>query len=188
MRRIALVVVASLVVAPVEAQQVRTGDGGTAAALFQSRSTFLGLKGGYWSGAVVYVANGSSVEYDLSGGLSVGGFLDYALSPKLTGGLLADWTDFDGDPIYDFSLTLKALVGGETGQIGFRPGIGFGYASYAESYGNLTLRGGVEVVGRVRERSAWVGELMLYGSPTGGDADYWVTWGPGLLIRGGYLF
>lgn len=165
----------------------RAGGEG-AAAFLNSGTTFWGVKGGFWGGATVYVANGASTSAWGDGGISLGGFVDYALSPKLTGGLLADWTDFDGDPVYDFSIALKALVGGEDRTIGFRPTIAFGYASFAESYGNLTLRGGVEAVKPTGRGSAWVAELLLYGSPTGGDEDYWVTWGPGVLLRAGYIF
>ena len=188
MRPVVLVVLCSLAAAPLLAQDAASGNGGTAAELFQSRSTFIGLKAGFWTGATVYVEDGISTSADLSGGLSVGGFLDYSLSPKLTGGLLADWTDFDGDALYDLSLTAKALVGGQRGKIGYRPGIGIGVAKYASDNTQLTLRGGLEMVGRVGMKSAWVAEAMLYGSPTGGSSDFWVTWSPGLLLRGGYIF
>lgn len=175
------------------AEPARAQSGSAATML--SRSTTVGLKAGLITSGTIYVEDG---EFDSDASYSIGGFLDYRLAPKLFGGISVDAHNisaFDEEKmLVDAELTLKALVAGATGRVAVRPGLGIGYGTVgaisgvAESSQYLTVRGFAEVLVPLGARSAWLGEVAVLAGPSGGNSDLDITFGPMLLVRGGFVF
>lgn len=156
-----------------------------------------GIKGGIITPGTVYLNDNFEIDTDLS--YSVGGFLDYRLAPKLTGGLAIDFNNISlfevSNTLLDMGFTLKALVGSNTGRITFKPGIGFGFGlgissdlEDVEGSKYFTGRAITEVAIALRGKTSLLIEGNLYFSPAGGNDEYDITFGPMFLIRGGFAF
>lgn len=166
----------------------------TAAASLQAqdRSTRFGLKAILLFPGEGYVEE-SNRFFDIDMSFGGGAFVDTRLGERLLGGVYADVISaqaFDESGILlDVGVALKATLGGKKGKLSWRPNIGIGFGNLAETGGvaasqYLTLRGGVELV----FPGGWLVEGSLYGSPTGGNDDLTVTYGPMAMIRLGRLF
>lgn len=162
----------------------------TAAQADAARPTTFGVKGGFVFPGAFYWHEGPYASYDLSLSWTAGGFVDHMLAEKLSGGLYLDlnfMNAFDESAVmFDAGATLKAHVGR------WRPLIGVGYGNMGAIYlfegtSYLTLRAGTEAVFALGKRQALV-EGLIFGSPTGGNAEVTTTFGPVFLMRFGLLF
>lgn len=153
-----------------------------------------GLKAGLVSPGTWYAGDFS---YDPDMGYSLGGFLDYKLGDKITGGL---YVDVDGinvyetsSTLYDIGITIKAILYSQTSTFTFKPGIGIGYGAlgkvdYYASTNYMMLRGFVDVVYSTSSSISWLGEIGLWGSPNGGNDDFEAYFDTGFMVRGGIVF
>ena len=156
--------------------------------------TTYGVKLGLISPGTWFVGD---FEYDPDMGYSIGGFLDYKLGPKISGGIDLDLNGFNAyetsSNLINFGITLKAILYSETSNLTFRPGIGIGYGTIGkmdiyESSSYFMLKGGVEMVYSAPGGLSWLGELALIGSPDGGNDDIEMYLGTGFLLRAGLVF
>src|SRR5207247_51476 len=49
----------------------------------------------------------------------------------------------------------------------------------------LTVRGGTELLIHGGGKHTWLGEILVYGAPTGGNVDVTTSFGPVVLVRVG---
>lgn len=158
----------------------------------KARNTHFGLKGIIQMPGDAYVEEADAF-FDIDMGFGVGGLVDTRLGEKLLGGVFLDALNVsaydESAMMVDVGAALKAVLGGGGTSPTWRPGIGVGYGMLGgvgalESTHYLTLRGTVEAV----LPSGWVAEAVLYGSPTGGNSDVTVSWGPLFQLRFGRIF
>jgi len=93
----------------------------------------------------------------------------------------------------DIGIALKYPIYKEANKLAWRPtiGIGWGYlgdGEFLDQSSFTTGKIGLEGVFYSNRRYAYTGEMMLYGSLSGGNDDYRVTFGPTFLLRLGVLY
>lgn len=157
--------------------------------------TFKGVKLGLATPGEVSVDGVGSDDADIS--YSFGGFYDYPLSPKLTGGVAVDvdglsYEDESGT-MFNLALTLKAVIDRPDSKILWRPGLYIGYgrgsSGALDDGADFFVVGGlVELLILSEESINWLVELAIIGGPSGGNEDYEITYGPGFRLRGGISF
>jgi hypothetical protein len=162
------------------------------------KSTSFGVKAGIFSPGTYYITDFSYEEFDTDMGISIGGFLDYKLAEKITGGLSFDFGTLgvyeESTSLLDLGVTLKAILPVGKSNIVIRPGAGFGYGTvakigeYVESSNYLMLKGLVEAVFATSGELSFLGEIQILGGTSGGNDEYSMAFGPGFLIRGGIAF
>ncbi len=157
--------------------------------------TVYGAKLGLFSHGTFHVG---SYELDSGTGMSLGGFLDYLVSPKLSGGLYLDLSKFSAyqrsSTLMDIGVTLKALVYKDDSDLTFRPGIGLGYGHLGgvgglisgSSY--LMVKATLEATLPTENDLCWLGELGVVGGASGGNSEYDMSFGPGFTLRAGAIF
>lgn len=190
MNRLAVVCVVCLVLFFASVSLAEAQDDSMAG--FLSRETTVGVKGGLTYPGCVYIEDSDCLDSDVN--WSLGGFLDYQLSPQFLGGVYLDLDGLSGDFVDDdifaeVGFALKAQIGGDISPALIRPGfsVGLGRAFDLETT-HLTIKGLVEVVVPTGGRIAWMGEAALWAGPAGGNEDVDVTFGPGVIVRGGVIF
>lgn len=158
----------------------------------QELETEYGLKAGIVTPGCIYVDDSDCIDGEVS--YSVGGFLDYPLSPRLFGGLALDLhgvsaeNSDDTETLLGVSLTLKADIPQDA--LTFRPGVGLGFGRVdfgQETSQHLTLQGLVDLV-FPRPDMSFLVEVSVYASPAGGTDCCDVTFGPGGTLRAGIIF
>jgi hypothetical protein len=158
----------------------------------QQRNTRFGVKGLVLLPGEAYVEESDSY-FDIDVSFGGGVLVDTRLGEKLLGGLYFDLMKAraydESGLLLDAGIALKASLGGGSGRLTWRPGIGVGFANLAavggiKSTQYLTLRGGLEVV----FPGGWLVEAAVYGAPTGGNGDVTVSYGPMTMVRIGRLF
>ncbi len=158
-----------------------------------TQSTY-GLKAGLVSPGTWFVGD---FEYGPDMGYSLGGFLDYKLGEKITGGVYVDIHGINAyessSSLFDFGITLKALIYNQTSKFTFKPGIGIGYGTLGKmdiyaSTNYMVLKGFVDIVHSTPGGMSWLGEVGFWGSPDGGNDDFEAYFGTGLIVRGGIIF
>lgn len=164
------------------------------AADVRNASSIYGLKAGIVSPGTWFVGD---FEYDPDMGYSLGGFLDYKLGPKITGGGYIDVHRISAyetsNSLFDLGVTIKAIIYSQTSSFTFKPGIGIGYGTLGKMdiYASTTymvLKGYVDIVYSTPGSVSWLGEIGLWGSPNGGNDDFEAYFGTGLILRGGIVF
>lgn len=161
----------------------------------RTATTTYGLKVGLTSPGTWYVGD---FEYDPDMSYSFGGFLDYKLGPKISGGAALN---FHGISAYetsnfmlDLGITIKALLYKETSDFTFRPGIGISYGSLGKmdiyaATNYMLLKGTLEVIYTpAGSNISWLGDIGLWGAPNGGNDDFEAYFDAGLILRGGIIF
>lgn len=166
------------------------------AAQGQEKTTHFGLKGGFLTGGEITVDGVGTADSDAS--FSVGGFVDYEVSPKLLATLSLDMHNLkamdESKMLLDISAGFKVVIKNENSKVAFRPNVTLGYGSlgsiseFIESSTYLMVKGGVEAVFASGSNMSWLGEVSIMAAPTGGNADFEASYGPVFLIRGGVLF
>lgn len=160
----------------------------------REKGTVLGVKAGLIGSGTLYVED---FAYETEASFSLGGFVDYQLSPKLYGGLSLDMDQisaFDETKmIYNFGMTLKALVYGQSSKLTFRPGFGLAYGAVSaigdlDNSSYFTVNGFLELVIPTEGNLSWLIEVAFYGAPSGGNAALDITFGPMIRLRGGLIF
>ncbi len=162
-----------------------------------SKNTVIGVKGGLITGGEFWVEDYPyDMESDMS--FSFGSYLDHKLGEKITGGLYLDAHNLavyeESSLLLDMGITIKALLGGKSSNLTFKPGIGFGYGMLGEIEGLVDgsnyflLRGGCDVVVSTSSSLSWLGEVTIMGAAVGGNDDFDMGFGPMFLIRGGLAF
>lgn len=160
--------------------------------LAQQRNTRFGVKGIVMLPGEAYVEEFDSF-FDIDLSLGAGVFVDTRLGDKLLGGMYFDLLQakaYDETGLLaDVGISLKAALGGGNGRLSWRPGFGLGFGNLAavgsiESTRYLTLRAGLELV----LPTGWLVEASVYGSPSGGNDDVTVTYGPMTMLRIGRVF
>ena len=155
-------------------------------------STQFGVKGIVLAGGQAYVEE-ADAYFDIDLSLGVGGSVDTRLGDKILGGAFIDGLNIraydESAMMIDGGIALKAALGGGGNRPTWRPGIGFGYGTLSgvaglESSHYFTVRAGVEAV----LPSGWMAEAMAWASPSGGNADLTITFGPMLQLRVGHVF
>jgi hypothetical protein len=158
----------------------------------QQRNTHFGVKAIAMLPGEAYVEEADSY-FDIDMSFGAGVMVDTRLAEKFLGGLYFDVLQAkaydESGTLLDAGVALKAVLGGKNGRITWRPGLGVGFGHLAavggiESTNYLTLRGGLEVV----FPGGWLIEGSVYGSPTGGNDEVTVSYGPMTMIRIGRLF
>jgi hypothetical protein len=160
----------------------------------RDKNTVLGVKAGLITSGTWYVGD---FEYEADMSYLLGGFVDYKLGPKITGGAALNFGGFsayeESSTQLDIGFTLKAMVFSETSNLTFRPGFGISYGMVGkmgpyESSEYLVLHGMIEMVIGTQSNMSYLAEIGLTGSPDGGNDDITMTTSPRLLIRGGIIF
>ncbi len=137
------------------------------------------------------------MDYETKVGLSGQVFVDMPLTSKGLIGITIDLHDINvrrhRQVVLDVGMTLKFPIYGKRNRPAVRPGIGVGYAMLAkvsdiESSTYLSVRALCEMVFYSDRKFAWVGELAVYGYPTGGNYDSDISYGPVVLIRLGVVY
>jgi len=160
----------------------------------RTKSTSYGLKAGMISPGIWYVGD---FEYEPDASYTFGGFIDHQLGPKISGGVSLDIHGFsayeESNNLIDLGITIKAMLFSEGSQFTFRPGIGIAYGTLGkmgiyESSTYMLLKGGLEVIISTSGNISWLGEIGLFGAPTGGNDDADMYLDTGLLARAGIVF
>jgi len=160
----------------------------------RDKNTVLGVKAGLITTGTWYVGD---FEYEADMSYMLGGFVDYKLGPKITGGAAFNFGGFsayeESSIQMDIGFTIKAMVFSETSNLTFRPGFGISYGMVGkmgpyESSSYLVLHGMVEMVIATQSNMSYLAEIGLTGAPDGGNDDITMTTSPRLLIRGGIIF
>jgi len=91
------------------------------------------------------------------------------------------------------SIGLKRAFMRSHAGIVFKPGVSVGFAYLAETgdlraASFLTYSLFFETHFRIDARKAWVAELALFHAPAGSNGDVDVSFGPGIVLRGGVAF
>lgn len=170
----------------------------TTAGDIREKPTTFGIKAGLFSPGTYYITDFSYGEFDSDMGISLGGFLDYKLAEKITGGLSLDFGTLgvyeEGTSLIDLGVTLKALLAPENSNIVIKPGFGFGFGtvgeigSYVEGSNYLMLKGIIEMIIVTQSNMSFLVEAQILGGTSGGNDDYEMAFGPGFLLRGGLVF
>ncbi|RME20023.1 MAG: hypothetical protein D6800_13565, partial [Candidatus Zixiibacteriota bacterium] len=133
-------------------------------------------------------------------GLTGGVFLDIPMSKHGVIGVAVDLYDIQVEnfrerrKFFDGSITVKRRFPLSKHHVEFRPGlgVGFGYiAAFADVHdptSYLMLKGGVEMLFNTRKRFAWMLDLVVIGSPVGGNNQLDITFGPTFLARIGVFY
>jgi hypothetical protein len=171
-----------------------TGSNHALAGDIREQQTTYGFKVGLITPGIWYVGD---YEYEPDAGYTLGGFLDYKLGPKISGGLALDIHKFnayeESGTLFDIGVTLKALIYGANSKFVFRPGFGIGYGMLGEmgiyeSSTYMLLKGNVEMVILRPSGFSWLVDLGIMGAPTGGNNDADMYLDPGLFVRAGLVF
>jgi len=158
------------------------------------KTTTLGFKAGLYSPGTAYL---NDFEGDTDMSYMIGGFLDYMLAEKISGGAvleLANVSAYDeSSTLIQLGFSLKAWVYGEEETFIFRPGFGLAYGSLGgndaiDGTSHLILNGYAEFLIPRENSMTWLVELGITGSVNGGNDDVDLTYGPGFTIRGGLVF
>lgn len=165
---------------------------GASAQKLKAKDTHFGVKGILQMPGQAYVEEADAF-FDIDMSFGVAGSVDTRLGEKLLGGVFLDVLSVgaydESAMMVEAGAALKAVFGGGGSKLTWRPGIGLGYGTLGgvgalESTHYFTVRGTVEAV----LPSGWVAEAVLYGAPTGGNADFTVTYGPLFQLRFGRIF
>lgn len=149
-----------------------------------------GLKAGLVGPGCVYVDDSACIDGEVNPGF--GGFVDYMLADRLSGGLYLDIQRvgveaFDEtETMFDVGLALKAVIPLSGSNLTFRPGFGFGYGRvvvFDEATTFLTMRVPLEVTVDLASGRSMGGEFGVYFAPMGGTDDADVSFGPGFLLK-----
>lgn len=165
-------------------------------ALGQEKTTHFGIKGGLLTSGEVTVDGLGTVDTDAS--YSIGGFVDYEVSPKLLGTLSLDMhslkAEGESETLMDLSAGFKVLIQSEGSNVSFRPYVTLGYGrlgdidEFIEASQYMLIKAGLEVVFASESSVSFLGDVSMLTAPTGGNADFEASYGPAFLIRGGVLF
>lgn len=173
---------------------VRSGFGPT-------HRTLVGFKGGIINQTDYHAVPSSDTlkEYKdrTKVGLSIQLFFDVPVSARFFTTLSFEMQDIhvqaERHEMLDISLFLKYPIYKEINKLSWRPMIGLGWAylgdaNYLEKTKFLTIKAGVEGVFYTHRPYAYLSELLVYGSLTGGNDQYDVTFGPVVILRLGILY
>ena len=159
----------------------------------RTREMTAGFKAGLISPGTFWVG-----DYDSDSDLSYhfGGFLDYKLGPKISGGLALNFSNFsyrdDSSNMLELGFMIKAWVFSEESNLTFTPGFGISYGrlgdnGYIEAADFFIINGLVDMIIGMENYDLLL-ELGITGSPVGGNDDWDMSYGPGFFIRGGMIF
>ncbi|MBN2183894.1 MAG: hypothetical protein JW746_01050 [Candidatus Krumholzibacteriota bacterium] len=161
---------------------------------FMEKTTTFNFQAGFISPGTFWVDD-YDADTDMSYSLSAG--LDYKLGPKISGGLLTNISNFGyedaSSTMFEFGFSLKAWIKPENTNIIFRPGFGLCYGAlssndYVDSAGFFIIHGTVEAIFPMENGINWLAMIGITGSPTGGNDDFEMSYGPGFIMRGGVAF
>jgi hypothetical protein len=138
-------------------------------------------------------------EWDTGAGFGLSAALDYAIVPRLSAGLLLQYTsvgftevDVTGKTI-GFGGTLKVLVG-DPRKVHFKVGATVMYqldsldGADTDDARGLGVGAIAEVLYPVSPRLCAVGQLGFTSQPSGGNSDAEVTWAPLFFVGAGVAF
>jgi hypothetical protein len=126
----------------------------------------------------------------------LGGFVDYKLGPKISGGLVLNFSNFsyrdESSNMLEAGFIIKAWLYGEDSNITFTPGFGISYGrlgsnDYVDGSDFFIINGLVDMIIGMENFDLLL-ELGITGSPTGGNDDWDMSYGPGFFFRGGIIF
>ncbi|MFO7915221.1 MAG: hypothetical protein R6U43_05970 [Candidatus Krumholzibacteriales bacterium] len=137
-------------------------------------------------------------DYDSDSDLSyhIGGFMDYKLGPRISGGLVLNFSNFsyrdDSSNMLELGFMIKAWLFSEESNLTFTPGFGISYGhlgdnGYVDASDFLIINGLVDMIIGMETYDLLL-ELGITGSPTGGNDDWDMSYGPGFFFRGGMIF
>ncbi len=161
---------------------------------FLERETTINVQVGLISPGTFWV-EGVDFETDMSFGVS-GGF-DYKLGEKITGGVVVGFNNFSGyddsASMIEIGFLIKAWIQQEGSNLLFRPGFGLSYGRLgsigpADSSGYLVINGTFELIILTEQNFNWLIMAGITGAPIGGNDEFEMTYGPGLILRGGVAF
>lgn len=156
--------------------------------------TKLGLKLG-----IVYSSHlrVDGVSHETGIGISGGVVFDIPVVRRVISGLGMDLHDihvFEArKKMLDISLPVKYMFAFPEQHWELRPmaAVGFGYLTkvdFLERTTYLTIKGGLEAVFHTDTRYSLILDFLVLSMPTGGNHDNKVTYGPSLIIRGGFIY
>ena len=171
---------------------VAFGAGMAGGSELRTKETTFGAKGGLFGPGTVYV---EGFDYDSDMSFSFGGFLDYKLGPKMSGGVLLNFHDFssyESSTLIELGFMLKGWIYKDESNMTFRPGFGISYGMMShegmDNTSYLIMSGLAEFVFSTSGQISYLGEIGITGALAGGNDAYDVTFGPGFTIRGGIVF
>ena len=156
-----------------------------------------GIKAGMVAPGAFYWSEGPYASYDLSLSLNAGVFVDWKVGSRVSLGVYSDMIAMNAFSesalMFDGGLALKAQMGDGSKRVTWRPELGVGLGELGSIYyftgtNYLTLRGGTEVLLHSGGKHTWLGEILVYGAPTGGNVDVTTSFGPVALVRIGMVF
>lgn len=158
--------------------------------LHAQNDTRFGLKAGLVGPGCIYVDDSACIDGDVNPGF--GGFVDYMLADRLSGGLYLDIQRVSAEAsdevetMFDVGLALKAVIPLSGSNLTFRPGFGFGYgrvvvADLPTTF--LTMRVPLEVTVDLASGRSMGGEFGVYFAPMGGNDESDVSFGPGFVLK-----
>jgi hypothetical protein len=130
-------------------------------------------------------------------GISGGVVFDIPVVRRVISGLTLDLHDihvFEArKKLLDISLPVKYVFAFPEQHWELRPmmAAGFGYLTqvdFLERTTYLTIKGGLEAVFHTDTRYSLILDFLVLSMPTGGNRDNKVTYGPTLIIRGGFIY
>lgn len=159
----------------------------------REKETTGGFKVGLISPGTFWVGDHDS-DSDMS--YHFGGFIDYKLGPKISGGLAANLSNFsyrdDSSNMMEIGFLIKAWVFKEGSALTFTPAFGISYGrlgsnEWVDASDFFIINGLVDIIIGMESYDLLV-ELGITGSPTGGNEDWDMSYGPGFFLRGGIVF
>jgi len=156
-----------------------------------------GVKAGIVVPGAFYWSEGPYASYDLGLSLNVGTFVDFKVGSRLWAGVYADLISMNAFSesalMFDGGITLKTQLGDGGKRVTWRPELGVGLGELGDIYyftgtNYLTVRGGTELLIHGGRKHTWLGEILVYGAPTGGNVDVTTSFGPVVLVRVGMVF
>jgi hypothetical protein len=135
-------------------------------------------------------------RYETDPGFTYGVRFDFRLHNMIYWGVSADVHRLHirdtGQYMLDLNLNLKKMYFGRSSQVGFRPGIGLGFAHLAnfrevKATTYFTCRTTFEVIFFSESKAAWLLEVGLMAAPVGGNRNMSISYGPVPLARIGAL-
>ena len=130
-------------------------------------------------------------------GISGGVVFDIPVVHRVISGVALDLHDihvFEArKKMLDISLPVKYVFAFPEQRWELRPvaAVGFGYLTQVdilERSTYLTVKGGLEAAFHTDTRYSLILDFLVVSMPTGGNREHRVTYGPSLIIRGGFIY
>lgn len=166
---------------------------GSLSADVREKETTAGFKAGLISPGTFWVGEADS-DSDIS--YHFGGFTDYKLGPKISGGLVVNASNFsyrdESSNMIELGFMIKAWVFKDESNLTFTPGFGISYGrlgsnDFVDASDYFIINGLVDMIIGMENYDLLV-ELGITGAPVGGNDDWDMSYGPGFFVRGGMVF